>query len=263
MVLETKMVLEDEEEPNASFLDTARGMLQVLHALDSAACERGMADAMQRNPLNNTQKERLTLLLEGIVAPATIESSSNGDTDVTQLLPPRVALEHADASVRLQAVNRLVSSEMEDLNGGGCDFESLMESLLRRWSMEDDAQVALAASTAVCSAWSTVNVVTEANYRRVAELTLSGAYRWIQNSSNSAELSAKSLMLTALVAKEVGQVSREGSTTLWQLLIEVIAAQLQEATAKGAAEAVLAAWCCTEKKTSFQQQKRAWLGAKY
>jgi hypothetical protein len=259
MVLENEdaqMVLEDEEETNDSFLDTARGMLQVLHALDSAACERGMADAMQRNPLDNTQKERLTLLLEGIVAPATIESSSNGETDVTQLLPPRVALEHADASVRLQAVKRLVSSEMEDANGGG-DFESLMESLLRRWSMEDDAQVALAASAAVCNAWSTVNVVTEANYRRIAELTLSGAYRWIQNSANSAELSAKSLMLTALVAKEVGQVSREGSTTLWQLLIEVVAAQLdQETSAKSAAEAVLVAWGVAPKKKDILSAAR-------
>lgn len=251
MVLEDEdqqMVLEDQDAQGDSFLGTAQAMLQVLHTIDSAACERGMADAMQRNPLNNTQKERLTLLFEGIVAPATIESSSQGDTDVTQLLPPRVALEHADASVRLQAVKRLVSSEIKDANGGG-DFESLMESLLRRWSMEDDAQVALAASTAVCNAWSTMNAVTEANYRRIAELTLSGAYRWIQNSAKSPVLSERSLMLTALVAKDVGQVSREGSTTLWQLLIEVIAAQLdQETSAKSAAEAVLVALGVAPKK---------------
>jgi hypothetical protein len=255
---EDQMVLEETEETDESFLDTARAMLQVLHTIDSAACERGMADAMQRNPLNNSQKERLTLLLEGIVAPATIES---GDTAVDQLLPPRVALEHADASVRLQAVKRLVSSEMEDANGGG-DFESLMESLLRRWSMEDDAQVALAASTAVCDAWSTVDVVTEANYRRLAELTLSGAYRWIQNSAETAELSGKSLMLTALVAKEVGQVSREGSTTLWQLLIEVIAAQLDhEISAKSAAEAVLVAWGVPKKKDILSTAKKSLAGS--
>lgn len=221
--------------------ETGRAILKALHLTGTMACERGMADAIQQNPVTKAQKQRLTRLMEGIVAPATVESSEQ-DIAVGQLLPPRVALEHADASVRLQAVQRLVSLSSQDMmDVGTSDSESLVESMLRRWSMDDDAKVALAACSAVCGMWSTV-VVNEDNYCELAELTLSGSYRWIQ--AESRDLSKKSVMLAALVAKTISQISERGASTLWQLLVEVVAAQLgqdDEGGAEGAAAALLVA----------------------
>ena len=60
------------------------------------------------------------------------------------LLPARVALESADASVRLDAVSRLISEEA----GGGCD-EDMLRALLRRLVSDDDAAVAGAAGSFV------------------------------------------------------------------------------------------------------------------
>ena len=60
------------------------------------------------------------------------------------LLPARVALESADASVRLDAVSRLISEEA----GGGCDAD-MLRALLRRLVSDDDAAVAGAAGSFV------------------------------------------------------------------------------------------------------------------
>jgi hypothetical protein len=64
------------------------------------------------------------------------------------------------------------------------------------------------------------------------------------------------------VAKEVGEASREVSTTLWQLLIKVIVAHLdQESSAKSAAEAVLVALSVPKRKDILSTARKSLAGS--
>jgi len=100
-----------------------------------------------------TRMERLASLL-GHTNPTSLptQSSSNelfnhDNQSAALLLPPRVALENADASVRLHAITRLNKS-IEDGVAQGID---LGRALLRRLATDDDVSVANAAGTLLAS----------------------------------------------------------------------------------------------------------------
>lgn len=112
------------------------------------------SDAKKNDDITQrTRMERLASLL-GHTNPTSlsIQSSSNDPSNddnqsAALLLPPRVALENADALVRLNAVTRLKKS-IEDGVAQGID---LGHALLRRLATDDDVSVANAAGTLLAS----------------------------------------------------------------------------------------------------------------
>ena len=265
-----------EQQQQQSFsVKQARKVLRVLHDnLDAAACERGIAFALQQasndNQMQNDEEEKeftewAQKLLRGIVSMANIQNGTEGDKKNTSdaaastnlLLPPRIALEHADATIRLQAVQRLRCADIDD---------QVLESLLRHWAMDPDSAVALAACNAVnkcLEKWEIAVLHTE-NAKRVGELSIAGCYRWVVVSSqsgsqtNDPELVTPSLAAAAYVARGIGQLGRADLMELWQKNVEVLVAHLSscrqsghnnKAIAKQAAKALLLAFDRAPEKT--------------
>jgi len=243
-----------------------REVLESLHERDGLSCERGIAHAVQQHGVNLSDevvKAQLVDLLREIVPDADSIFDGGGDqasaASSSLILPPRVALEHADAAVRLQAIRRLVSlscngEEGDDGASGGSGGHSLAESLLRRWSADDDVSVALAASDALSENNGAILdrlSVDDENGPRIAETVLSGLYRWTESkalqtsSPKLQQLLENNLFLAGRVALELEPLGGSTSTSiLRQLLMEFIVAHLEsntEVLVAQAARAVLVA----------------------
>ena len=111
--------------------DNAILVLEALRVVDSSACDAGIAHAVTSKKHSKATKARLTALL-GI-------HDDNASSDNIALLPPRLALEHADASVRLAAIPRLTAEDGVEV------------ALLRHFTFEDHMEIVLAAGRALQS----------------------------------------------------------------------------------------------------------------
>ena len=110
-------------------MENAKSILAALRVVDAKGCDLGIAHAVtQKNKSKNT-KARLASLLD-----VSLHDSVSIDT---ALLPPRLALEHADAAVRLAAIPRLSA-------GDGVEM-----ALLRHFTIEDDMDIVIASGRAV------------------------------------------------------------------------------------------------------------------
>lgn len=177
---------DDKEEPQ--ILDRYRAVLGALHALDSRSRDVGVATAVAAAVGGKSKKKskkskkkkkskkgsedtdedagkkeraaRLALLLGYDTDVLDAASSKKGKAAATAadgdeelhrlLLPPRVALEHPDATVRLRAIARLLDYDNgNDGDVDGDDDEGLGRALLRRLATDDDPLVAAAAGDAV------------------------------------------------------------------------------------------------------------------
>lgn len=113
-------------------------------------------------------------------------SDVEGEVSAINLVPPRVALEHPDANVRLGAIRKLMEdgsltkapdSEVDDEDEE--EGESLVRALLRRFATDDDIQVAAAAGNAVQSLLAkTEGSLLPRSALSFAADALSALYRW-------------------------------------------------------------------------------------
>lgn len=110
--------------------ENAKSVLDALRVVDSSACDAGIAHAVTSKKRSKATKARLAALL-GI-------HDDKACSDIA-LLPPRLALEHADASVRLAAIPRLTA-------GDGVEV-----ALLRHFAIEDNMEIVLASGRALKS----------------------------------------------------------------------------------------------------------------
>ena len=152
-----------ENQSSSMVLNRYTTILKGLSGLSSAVHDQGVAYAINtiakktdKESTNKQSKEsqmsRLAKLL-GRGDASTLASSTkskkgkgaSADRGASNLLPPRVALESAEASVRLDAINQLKASlDKEDEVD-----EDLGYSLLRRMVTDDDPAVAAAAGEIV------------------------------------------------------------------------------------------------------------------
>lgn len=136
-------------------------ILEALAKIDSAACDKGIAYAIDsvttksRKGSDSVSKEDRMSNLSLILGNArsildttknnVTETNSNADRAVDTvdgaafLLPPRVALEHADATVRINAIAGLKVMDVASLES------DLGSALLRRLSIDDDPTVVVSA----------------------------------------------------------------------------------------------------------------------
>ena len=130
-------------------------ILDSLTTLDSAACDRGVAygiDNVTRTfadtfAMNNEERISSLVLILGNTKSfdaakkklRTKYVESNAIDSAAFLLPPRVAIEHADASVRINAIAGLKVMNVASLES------TLSFALLRRLSTDDDSTVVISA----------------------------------------------------------------------------------------------------------------------
>ena len=196
MAFPVKMSSENEDDlsPNEkASLSSAKDILQALQSMDKVAYERGLTHAL----LNSKKKEDRIKLAKwlGLAKPKSISQDKNDndameeDEDSAEAklsisLPPRVALEHADSEVRLEAIPTLLEeAKAEDLNDTLEDGESIAQAFLRRFLIDDNENVALKAAIALddlLNGMGTrfVNVI---ELNELGEGSLEGMFKWASN----------------------------------------------------------------------------------
>jgi len=150
-------------------------ILKALSSVNSAVFDQGVAYAVNtvtafansNSKASMTEKEHQLTRLAQLLGRADLSLLAHGDASskkgsddtarnedlvVSSLLPTRVALENAEASVRLDAIARLKSSmENNDKEEGAVVDKGLGQALLRRLATDDNANVASAAGELVAS----------------------------------------------------------------------------------------------------------------
>ena len=104
------------------------------------------------------------------------------DEAFDSLLPPRIALEHPNSQVRIEAVRKLlleISLSEENNDGGDIIQDDIAASLLRRYVSDDDVLVAAVAAKAVTTIHSK-NMLSEFFFSEPAnvENVIAGLYKW-------------------------------------------------------------------------------------
>ena len=139
----TAFLISSIGEDEDSCIQSLKEILKDLHRKDATAYDNGLAYALMRS-----KKER-RLVIADLLGLKRIETTTPGSSENGITIPPRVALEHADAHVRLQAIAQLME-DCKDEDAMDLGGEPLHISLLRRFSSDDDSQVLLAAGDALC-----------------------------------------------------------------------------------------------------------------
>lgn len=128
-------------------------VLQELHRMNATATEEGFAHALQQQMSttmmdgdnngdddDDNPEASLVRLLEQVMEVPMEE-------DDLPVLPPRVALDHADRQLRLGAISTLSASVSNNENPSAA--VELLETFVRRWSVEDDLEVLEALANAI------------------------------------------------------------------------------------------------------------------
>lgn len=145
-------------------IDNYKESLIAVYRASRIGCDRGVASAVSSWPGKDDQgKGRIQLLLTsafGATAKVTDDEepvkkpfSPKKDSSWINLIPPRIALEHADAPVRVAAIQRLAHQiRIEHLDQKAVEDDiSLAASLLRRAAVDENVTVAIAAMSAFSS----------------------------------------------------------------------------------------------------------------
>lgn len=132
--------------------------------VDTSTCDQGVAYAVNaiakvspKHTSDKSSQERMSrlasilghtdpsdLVQKGSKKISSLQNANNTDAVAARLLPPRVALEHADASIRLNAISQLKQNEE-----GGLKDADLVRSLFRRLSLDDNPAVVVAAANSL------------------------------------------------------------------------------------------------------------------
>jgi hypothetical protein len=177
-----KMIDKDE-----TFL---KAVLKSLRSIDVMAYENGLASALIRKKKSDREKISSWLGLKRVRQEGSASSEGEPESECF-VLPPRVALEHADDSVRLESIRMLLQeeedSENEMMEGDG---ETVVQALMRRFTDDDNDKVAIAASEALCQL-----LVKGKKYDTAAlgEGSLRAVYKWAQ--SHSVDENARTVIL--------------------------------------------------------------------
>lgn len=137
-----------------------KSILKALSEVNASVRDQGVAYAINTTPEGKRLESRLALLLERDATSFQVSKSSSKkdglveevDNAVSSLLPLRVALEHGDSKIRLDAVVRLNEQIYNESSDENVDIDAEMgQALLRRLCTEDDPEVAVAAGVILLS----------------------------------------------------------------------------------------------------------------
>ncbi|KAL7520123.1 hypothetical protein ACHAWX_004867 [Stephanocyclus meneghinianus] len=229
------------DEPKRSMLaDHYKMVLESLSALNSSSCDRGIAFTINsvttdkhRKQSPDSARQRMTCLamilghVESFsMANKNISSKGKNSADVSTdavddaafLLPPRVALEHADATVRIHAISSLKKS----LDVGAMESD-LGTALLRRLAMDDDPRVVVSAGEVLQTIFEHClgegengDVLNELD--SVAEAALGALFRWTLIGKDDAWSPAALIDPT----KTANTSNNQDSDTVWSPLVTCV-----------------------------------------
>ena len=149
-----------EKSSSNTLTERYKSILKALSEVNSSVRDQGVAYAINTIPEGKRQKSRLAQLLGHNATSLQVSKSSSkrdgrveeADNAVSSLLPLRVALEHGDSKIRLDAVVRLNDQIYNETSDGNVDIDAEMgQALLRRLCSEDDPEVAVAAGEILLS----------------------------------------------------------------------------------------------------------------
>jgi hypothetical protein len=235
-----------------AMVDRLRSILLALHEEFPAQCEAGIALGLgslassdiitpERCEKNSSSiwlahQNELKILLNGIVPGERGDASESGDGHDPMLssdtwstfVPPRVALEHAQSHVRLQAIEQLLQAirRGEDTDVSDENGENLLESLLRRWCTDTDRSVSFAAGSAVREL-----AFPEHLEPPVLDLVLTGTCRWILQEEFETKRILDTLSIVGMVTQH--RVSPKRSPPFrWFMLLELVFVLLEHGEAQ-------------------------------
>ena len=143
------MAVVDLPDITPALIEDTRKVLGELENVCPSACDAGIAHAV--TAICKSDRADIQPRLVEILGLSQDNLNQDMNVDAVQdsapLLPPRVALEHADAYIRLNAIERLMKAPVAVESGG----ESLEQALLRHFLTEDEVTVAVAAGEALVS----------------------------------------------------------------------------------------------------------------
>jgi BP28CT (NUC211) domain len=195
-----------------------QALLKELRKLDAKACETGMAVALQDVQQTNLHHQSmLKVLLQGVLPTTTANESSSSPSSGNKRgwMPPRVALEHGDATMRIQAMEELIqeyekvqSQENPAMDMDNDITESIPAALGRRMACDDSPKVVLAAANGLL----TLLCVEKASKSAalLVEDTLQCLYKW--TSFNNKSVVATPEEKTERKKKRQDRITEEGDT---------------------------------------------------
>lgn len=168
------IALNTSSESSLINFSTGRAILQSLcNIYSSTPVEKGIAQAS-----TEVAASELKPLLEGIVS-MVVSAAEATSEEKTDMLPPRVALEHPDVEVRRRALEQLVKKKDSYSSAGDManQGESLMETVVRRLSVEPNLSLAKEYARALIG--SDVSLITADRPVDQFNGVLSAAYHWV------------------------------------------------------------------------------------
>jgi len=149
-------LLDEDDEINKIILQSLPKCLQSISQIDSAACDAGithavtMISSISDNELKKRAGENVEKLLhlsghlKNEIIPKKIDLTVALDNDLDHLLPPRMALEHPNVTLRMNAIAKLEAD-----TASKADANDIASSLIRRYVSDDDVSVATASANAL------------------------------------------------------------------------------------------------------------------
>ena len=220
----------NDDVDDKEMLSTPKLVLQALRRKDVAAYDEGIAHALLSTPKRENRHKLATWL--GLKKSSSIKKDGNDDPkddndildiddkdedDSGLILPPRVALEHAVPKVRLEAIPRVLEEfasdgmEVDDEDSDGhVDNDGrrdLLETLLRRFSMEEDDGVALATGLAIREFLKKYKITSWEPH--AAETALDALYKWTEvdgaNAEKKVSILSLAISIVSYAAKSLGE----------------------------------------------------------
>ncbi|KAL3917392.1 MAG: hypothetical protein SGILL_004735, partial [Bacillariaceae sp.] len=255
---------DDESATQAFALVSAKTILAALRDLQKLPYERGVAHALTQIKKKTDRKKcadwlglaklRRNQSAEGLEAEAEILPSD------TIALPPRVALEHFDCEMRLNAISTLLDEyKSEDAMDIDEDGESTPQALLRRFVMDDDDKVALAAAKAVHDM---LQSGAHFESKELGESALEAVHKWSSLRSLDAKKQADLLVHSCHFASNAcQQLFHSGEkNVLWVRLVEALGVMLahdEDSVSKAAEISIASAFQDGSKKKIKSSRKKA------
>jgi len=248
----------DTEENQIYDEEYIKPLLQTLLKLDRVAYDRGITHALIRTKNKQSRKDLATYLgltklqhgSDQVTADSIGEDLNEGD-GMSIVLPPRVALEHVDNRVRFEAISGLLEEAKgaEDRIDATDGEETIQRALFRRFVMDDDRQVALAAAKGLDELLTMKGelVLNSMDNTEFGEGALEALYKWAQSSNDEEQIKDQLLIYACRLASSAAKLLRLSSQVgmTFVRLIEGLGAFIchpNDVISEEAARGVIVAW---------------------
>lgn len=227
-IMQLNSAFKDLNRDDGNFVES---VLQTLQGIDAVAYEKGLANALIRSKKSDKDLIATFLGLRNFQCESAGEDESDGI-----ILPPRVALEHADNNIRLQAIEEIVEKELcREIDLMESEGETVMQALLRRFIDDDDFRVSIAAGKGLCQLLDGGN---EIDIRDLGEGSLEAVYKWAGSSTSDEKVRSmvlvQALHIVALAATKI--MTSASKPELLVRLVECLGAYFNSSDASLAKE---------------------------